>query len=456
MALIVIPLKDLAIDAERKVDPASLPKEELVSRVKDSFGFLSSSVEVSIDDEVVSIQITDEKAERVNDALKLYQKAVKIAERGEYLKAIKDFEKVLETIPHHVDARRNLGMAYLESGNVAKAKQHLKECLQLEPNNSGVNLLLGNIHARHDRDLAMAETYYRKCHEINPNDNLLLNNYAALMMEKGDLAKAQDMFEKALEIDPSYPNTYYGLAMVQHSMERPELAVQTLERLFSQPRSADIRTAPMYKLAREMCRELNKEIAEGSFSRLMGVIVERKDEIERQSGFPVQVVEDNSLEYVSAVAQMAWKHHRDEHVVKYRKKMTAVTPHLIAHELEHIALEEEARKAGKNRHFMTTAATREYAIRSVGGHVEKLQKWGYPDNGITQMILQTTANLCNQLFNCPLDMMIEYRLFENMKDLRASQFVSLCQLQEEALPSLTNKEIKRLTPPLHFSCQYRA
>ena len=445
--IVYIPLKDIVTDPAKRIDLTSLSREEAVSLIKNSYGFLSPSVDVSIEGDNAVIRLAEEKAEKVNDALKLYQKGVKEAEKGEYSKVIKTFEKVLEVVPQHVDARRNMAMAYLESGDIEKAEVHLRECLRLDPNNAWTNLLLGNIYARHKRNLDVAEFFFQKCYEINPNDHLLLNNYAAIMMEKGDIEKARGLFEKAVAIDPTYPNTYYGLAMLYRSADEPESAIETLERLFSQPRSKDIRSSQIYTLSQKLYREINKEVAEMSSEQMMEAVLERKREIEREGGFPIRVVEDNSLEYVSAIAQMAWTHNREEHTIKYRKKMTEVTPHLIAHELEHISLEEEARRFGRNRHFATTVATREYAIKSVSGHVQKLKEWGYPDDGIANLIRQTTDGLCNQLFNCPIDMMVESRVFEKMKELHPSQFVSLSQLQDEALRILQNKEIKRITPP---------
>jgi len=194
MAIIYIPLKDMVIDPAKKIDITSLPKEEAVSLIKNSYGFLSSSIEVSIAGEIAIIKFKEEKEEKIKEASKLYRKGVKEAERGEYSKAIKDFRKVLDVMPQHVDARRNMAMAYLESGDVEKAKEHLQECLQLDPNNSWTNLLLGNIYARHERNLDAAEFFFQKCHEINPNDNIMLNNYAALLMEKGNLNKAKELF----------------------------------------------------------------------------------------------------------------------------------------------------------------------------------------------------------------------------------------------------------------------
>ena len=111
--------------------------------------------------------------------------------------------------------------------------------------------------------------------------------------------------------------------------------------------------------------------------------------------------------------------------------MPAVTPHLIAHELEHIILEQKARNEGRNRVFMTTASSREYSIGAISDHTEKLKKQGFPEEQITKVTQQIIHGVCNQLFNCPLDMFIEYSLFEKYEDVRPSQFVLFNQLDEE-------------------------
>ena len=40
----------------------------------------------------------------------------------------------------------------------------------------------------------------------------------------------------------------------------------------------------------------------------MEAILFRRNAIEIETGHPISIEEDHSLEYVSAVAQMAWKH----------------------------------------------------------------------------------------------------------------------------------------------------
>ena len=447
MIIVSVPLKDIILDPSKKIDLSKLPEEEAISLLKSWYGFLSSAIEVSIQNGVAIIELKEQKKENINEALKTYSKGVKAARQSEYPKAVKCFLKVLGTIPHHVDARRNLAMAYLESGNSDKAQKHLKECIQLDPNNVWSYLLLGNIYAKYDHNQDIAEFYFEKGLSIRPDDNILLNNYAALKMEKKQFKEAQDLFEKALEIDPSYPNTYYGLALLLQSTGNSERALELLNRLFEQPKSDDIRSAQVYQQAWNLFLEINKDIAEKSCDNLIEYISGQKKEAEERTGFAIRIMEDNSLEYVSAIAQMAWKHNRKEHIVRYRKKSPAVTPHLIAHEIEHILLEDAARKNGRNRFFITTAETREYAIRSISDHIHKLQKQGYAEDKISQVTIQITNGLCNQLFNCPLDMVVEYSVFQKYDKLHPSQIVSLDQLHKEALYVFTNSEIRKITPP---------
>jgi Tfp pilus assembly protein PilF len=450
MIIISVALKDIIIDPVKKIDLSTLPEEEAICLLKNAYGFLSSVVNISLQNGMAIIELKEPKKEIVNEALKTYKTGVKAAEQADYQKAIKLFTKVLDTIPEHVEARRNLAMAYLESGSPDKAKELLNECVQIDINNVWSYLLLGNIYAKHDRNYDIAEFYFQKGLSINPKDNILLNNYAALKMEQRQNKEAQDLFEKALFNDPSYPNTYYGLALLHKSMGNDERALALLDKLFEQPTSKDIRSAQVYQQAKNLYVDINREIAEKSYDDLMSYILGHKREVEERTGFPIQIIEDNSLEYVSAIAQMAWKHNRNEHIVRYRKKSPAITPHLIAHEIEHILLENAARSVGRNRYFMTTPKTREYAIRSISDHVYKLQKQGYAEDKISQVTLQMTSGLCNQLFNCPPDMFVEYSVFQKYDSLHPSQIVSINQLYQEALSVFTNEDIKRLTPPFIY------
>lgn len=438
------------IDPTNPFDLSLISEKDAIDLIKKSYGFLSSAIDVSIQNGIAFIQLQEQRAERINEAMKQYQKGVRDAQQGAYEKAIKSFENVLAVIPQHIDARRNLAMAHLEKGNISKAKELLHECIKIDPTNVWSFVLLGNIATKHDRNFEVAAFYYEKGLSINPDDNILINNFAALSMEMGNLEKARELFEKALTIDASYPNTYFGLALLHRVTNAPEKALKILDQLFMQPSSADIRSAPVYKNARSLYLEVCTELARKESSALISGIMTRKMSLEEKTGYPINIEMDNSLEYISAVSQMAWKHQRDEHQIKYKQRMEEMTPHLIAHELEHIILENEARQLSRNRFFTTTAKTREYAIHSIADHISKLQRQGYSEDNISNTTLKLIHGLSNQIFNCPLDMVVEQNIYNKYPELRHSQFVSLHQMFLEALQTFTNQDIKRLTPPAYF------
>ena len=116
------------------------------------------------------------------------------------------------------------------------------------------------------------------------------------------------------------------------------------------------------------------------------------------------------------------------------------------HELTHLKLESEARKSGKNLFFATTARTRDTAIRSVAGDVRKWEKAGYSEQKITEITLTLVGGLCEFLFNCPLDMLIERHIRDTFQPLHPAQFLSVRKLAIEAQETTKNPEIRRLTP----------
>lgn len=257
----LIPLKDIVISPGKRFDPSTGSEEDVIALVKKTYGFLAETMEVSIDSGMVRIKFKDATPEKVDEALAKLHKAVTEAQQGRLLKALKLFQEVLAVIPEHVDARRNLAKTYLDLGDMDKAKKHLNECLQIDPKDSWSYIMLGNIYARNEHNLDAAEFYYEKCVELNPNDGMLLNNYANLMMEKGNFAKAEELFKKALRLNPAYPHTYFGLALLYRVAGHPEESLKFLERLlFLMPKLQGIESSQVYKEAEDLYREIRKEI----------------------------------------------------------------------------------------------------------------------------------------------------------------------------------------------------
>ena len=129
MNTIIIPLKHIILDSSKPIDLAAIPEQDAIELIRKSYGFLSPAIQVTIAEGTAIIRLEEARGERINEALKQFQKAVREAQQGSYQKAVKLFGKVLEVIPQHVDARRNLAMAHLETGNHQQARILLEECL---------------------------------------------------------------------------------------------------------------------------------------------------------------------------------------------------------------------------------------------------------------------------------------------------------------------------------------
>ena len=229
--------------------------------------------------------------------------------------------------------------------------------------------------------------------------------------------------------------------------------------MFAQPQLEDVRSNTLLKEARKLYLKASQQSADQHHDELLRFVDERQEQLAEKTGFPIEVVEDPTLK-VSAVSQMAWRHQRDTHLIKYQSKNPALVPHLLAHELEHLALEQAARQAGRNRSFMTTAASRADSIRSIQDDIDRFQRLGVDEASLTTAINSMVEGVVFQLYNIPLDMIIEHHLFERDAVLRASQFVSLYAQHAINLEILTNPQIKQRTPAriykanLAMNCAY--
>ena len=195
--------------------------------------------------------------ERVKRALQNLSKGVAEAQNGKLSDALELFKSVLEVIPEHVDARRNLAKVYLGLGKTDQAKKQLDICIQINPKDCWSYIMLGNIYAQHERNLNVAEFYYECGLEQCPEDGMLINNYANLMMEKGNFSKAEQLFKKALNLRPVHPHSYFGLALLYRGTGHPR---ESLERLFTlMPKTAEIESTQIYIEARNLYSELKIE-----------------------------------------------------------------------------------------------------------------------------------------------------------------------------------------------------
>jgi len=110
--IIFVPLQDISGMEGR--DFKNDTDAEVIARLRQVYDFLPKETNISVEDGIVRIDIPESAIANKEDAVRLLDKGSERAKRGEYQKAVGIFSRVLELDPSNIEARRNLGMAFME------------------------------------------------------------------------------------------------------------------------------------------------------------------------------------------------------------------------------------------------------------------------------------------------------------------------------------------------------
>lgn len=134
-------------------------------------------------------------------------------------------------LPATVARHETPDLAHAEA-RAEKARTQAVECtrvaLATKPH-ARLWLLMGNLHFSHD--VAMAQHAYIHAIEANGKSSVPWTNLGFLYLQAGDLALAEEAFVRAQTIDPEWPASWLGSALV-HRMHQGDARVFT--RLFEQ------------------------------------------------------------------------------------------------------------------------------------------------------------------------------------------------------------------------------
>lgn len=103
------------------------------------------------------------------------------------------------------DVNVQLGLAYLENGDVQRAHQKLLLAEQQSPGSLQAKGAMGYF-LESTGSLSSADAYYRRAITLNPKSGAAQNNYGTFLCRRGRYLEADQHFLLALQ-DPSYLNT---------------------------------------------------------------------------------------------------------------------------------------------------------------------------------------------------------------------------------------------------------
>ncbi|HZL77617.1 MAG TPA: hypothetical protein VFC17_02105 [Candidatus Limnocylindrales bacterium] len=79
-----------------------------------------------------------------------------------------------------------------------------------------------------------------------------------------------------------------------------------------------MRSKSVYDGARQLFGKLQVGLAQRNESETFKLVQNYKAEMEKLSGFPIRIQEEDFESKIGATIPMAWKHNRDFHLVKIR------------------------------------------------------------------------------------------------------------------------------------------
>ena len=209
---IIHPINDFLLILFPKL--SGLEKENIIAQLQEFYTVGPFKPKVTIENDLVYVNIdTSSIANQSAD----YKKAITLCEQGKYPQAKVLLRELLLKNPANSEYHRIMGQILSDEGDQDEAINSLIDALRWDSKNTHALIMMGNIFARNKNDIPTAMKYFDQVTIINPDDHIALNNIGANLLQQNKFNEAKEYFEKALKINPSYPNTHYGLGLIAQS-----------------------------------------------------------------------------------------------------------------------------------------------------------------------------------------------------------------------------------------------
>ena len=355
-----------------------------------------------------------------------FQQALDLCKKNEFDKALTLLEEEIKSDPKESEAWRVLAQIHWNHMHEPeKAYDELIEALRCEPKNIWALVLMGNLLTREMNDVEHAKVYYDKVLEYFPNNAIAINNIGATYMERKDYEGALPYLEKALAIDDSYANSYYGLGLCYYKLGRTEdafeICLKGTLKSSERPENPTVREE-LVKLYLTVAKEYADK------TNYQNVWMGIKDQLEAIDHINIRISEDRTLN-VHAKLEYAPLHAAKEHVVRYNPEKEFVE-HLFIHEMMHLRMSQQATKANRGKAVVSSEATRTAFKKRYKKFMQKAHSH-IPASELNKAIAGLADGLGLQLMNCPLDLFVEHLIYTDYQIVRPIQMLSLFHMEQD-------------------------
>jgi hypothetical protein len=410
-------------------------EKEIISAIQKYYTYGPFVPKITINKDIVTITV-DKETIQTQDAD--YNKTVALCEKGKFDEAKIILEKLIQKNPSNSEFHRILGQILSEQGEQDEAINALIDALRWNSSNGWGLLMMGNIFAKHKKDLKTALIYYDQAIRANKADHITLANVAYLLFQENNLEEATKYAWETIKLNDKYPNAHFILSLIaQSENDLHSSFYSTLQAIkFSTQKDA------LYQNAVKQAFEVAKVIA-GDFDGKK-IFSAYRSQLEAEGGTEIDIYADDEIK-TAAKVEIAERYNRNKHVVKYKSTYPAVE-HLVMHELVHLDLVNQARKENLNQVFISTQQNKNNFIESILPAINNLKSKIQDPSTIDFFIESIFSGLNLQTYNTPIDAFIEDFLYNEYAELRPFQFLSLFGMLQEAIKSVTDERILDIAP----------
>src|ERR1051325_5990247 len=162
-----------------------------------------------------------------------------VAKQKEYL------DQLVAQYPNDERAQFNLGGYYFGQQDYPNAIQHYKKATVLNPNYSTAFNILGYAY-RQNENYRDAEEAFKKYIQLIPKDPNPYDSYAELLLKIGRFNESIAQYRKALEVEPNFINSHFGIAAALMYQDKPAAAIAELDKLTAKARSDGERRTALF------------------------------------------------------------------------------------------------------------------------------------------------------------------------------------------------------------------
>lgn len=159
-----------------------------------------------------------------------YQSAVADYDAGRYAAAAGKLEQLLPYAQKSFEVHELLGLIYASLSEDAKALDHLKTAVQLQPGSAVARTNLA-ANLMHSGKAALAGEQLRKAVELDPKSYDANHDLGEFYVQAGKIADGRPFLERAQQIDAGSYDNGYDLAMADFLTGRLDEARQTAQAL---------------------------------------------------------------------------------------------------------------------------------------------------------------------------------------------------------------------------------